>query len=189
MPAVPLTGRLGPANGLRGVPGLPPEQQHGDVNTRLARLGDLPGWIEAQGAMAPPTTETAAGFLRSLVTSAVTDYAERAHGSPVMLVHAATAPNAVLRTLPSLPEELWVESSATAWRATAAVRAAYLPEAPVAAPEPDAGPEEVMDLAVRHGDEHLVKLTDTALDAFTWSGDPQTLAAVRRGAELIEPPA
>ncbi|MCH1867982.1 questin oxidase family protein [Nocardioides sp. CFH 31398] len=188
VPRVPLTGRLGPANGLRGVPGLPPEHQAGGITLRLARLEGLPGWAEAQGSVAAPTTERAADFLRSLVASAVQDYAERAHGSPVMLVHAATAPNAVLRTLPSLPPGLWAESAATAWAATAAVRAAYLPTEPAETPAPDAGPEELMDVAVRHGDEHLVKLTDTALDVWSWTGDPAALAAVRRGAALVEPP-
>jgi hypothetical protein len=47
-----------------------------------------------------------------------------------MMVHAATAPAAVLRTLPALPPELAGPSLDAAWAATAAVTAAYSPSTP-----------------------------------------------------------
>ncbi len=42
------------------------------------------------------------------------------------------------------------------------------------------------DHAVAHGDEHVIKLTDTALDAHQRTGDPDTLAAATYAAVLIE---
>ncbi|MFE1783126.1 hypothetical protein ACFW9F_11180, partial [Streptomyces sp. NPDC059506] len=108
------------------------------------------------------------------------------HGEETMLVHAATAPNAVLRTLPALPRPLWVPSLHAAWTASAAVTAMYAPDAPVAYAPPGAfTPEEVFERALAHGDEHVIKLTDTALDV----GDEQALAAALRCAELSGPPA
>ncbi|GGX28246.1 hypothetical protein GCM10010383_68490 [Streptomyces lomondensis] len=101
-----------------------------------------------------------------------------------MLVHAATAPNAVLRTLPALPRELWAPSLHAAWTASAAVTAMYAPAEPVApVPAPGRTGQEVLELALAHGDEHVVKLTDTALDI----GDERALAAALRAIELSEP--
>ena len=65
--------------------------------------------------------------LAGIVDAAVVRHGTHGYASPVMLVHAATAPNAVLRTLPALPPALWVPSLAAAWAATAAVTAAYAP--------------------------------------------------------------
>ena len=101
-----------------------------------------------------------------------------------MLVHAATAPNAVLRTLDSLPRELWAPSLRAAWTASAAVTALYAPVEPVAYTPPALlAPEEVLERALAHGDEHVIKFTDTALDF----GDETALAAALRAVEISEP--
>jgi hypothetical protein len=97
-----------------------------------------------------------------------------------MLVHAATAPNAVLRALPALPARLWTPSLDAAWAATAAVTAAYSPARPrpplirVSAPEI----AEVMHRAADSGDEHAIKFADTATDAYPRSGDDPAVAAL-----------
>jgi hypothetical protein len=101
----------------------------------------------------------------------------------VLLVHTATAPNAVLHTLPNLPRELWWPSLAAVWTAVAAIIAAYepgygvprgeLPEAP-AGDDPVA---EVLQRAAGHGDEHVIKFTDTAVEVFERTQDPDALAA------------
>jgi hypothetical protein len=123
-----------------------------------------------------------------LVAAAVRRYATHAHGEPVMLVHAATAPNAVLRTLPSLPRELWALSAVTAWSAAAAIHAAYAPSTGLAVTDPIAADAaDVFDRAVRHGDEHAIKLADTALEVHAWTGDPLAVVAALRALELIEP--
>lgn len=104
-----------------------------------------------------------------------------------MLVHAATAPNAVLRVLPSLPREQWSTSAAAAWSASAAVHAAYTPTAGAPQPAAPATAAETFDRAAQHGDEHVIKLADTALDTYSWTGDDRALAAVEKAALLIEP--
>jgi hypothetical protein len=101
-----------------------------------------------------------------------------------MLVHAATAPNAVLRTLGSLPRELWAPSLHAAWTASAAVTAMYAHSEPLShVPAPGRTAEEVLERALAHGDEHVIKLTDTALDV----GDERALASALRAVELSEP--
>ncbi|NEB44992.1 DUF4243 domain-containing protein, partial [Streptomyces sp. SID339] len=111
-------------------------------------------------------------------------YATHGHGDETMLVHAATAPNAVLRALPALPRALWVPSLHAAWTASAAVTAMYAPDEPVAyEPVGDLDAEEVFARALAHGDEHVIKFADTALDV----GDQRALGAVLRAVELSVP--
>lgn len=122
--------------------------------------------------------------LAELVRAATHRYATHGHGEETMLVHAATAPNAVLRTLPALPATLWLPSLRAAWVASAAVTAMYAPDAPVPwSPPGGIAPQEIVRLALVHGDEHVIKLTDTAMDV----GDERAMAAALRCVELREP--
>ena len=67
--------------------------------------------------------------------------------------------------------------------------------APGAPPGPrptlPAGPgaaAEVLDRAVAHGDEHVIKFTDTAAEVYARTGQPDALAAALRVATLIPSP-
>lgn len=162
---------------LAAVP--PINEPRGGFPDRLARVDRLPAW--AAGVTDP---EEARRRLAELVRAATHRYATHGHGEETMLVHAATAPNAVLRTLPALPRTLWIPSLHAAWTASAAVTAMYATEVPI----PYASPgrvtaEEVLERALAHGDEHVIKLTDTALDV----NDEHSLAAALRAIELTPP--
>ncbi|MFF3762006.1 questin oxidase family protein [Streptomyces sp. NPDC002185] len=174
-PLAPLAAAPTAAAALDAVP--PVAEQDGGIRARLAQLTAFPVWGEA------PDPAAAKELLIELVTAATHRYASHGHGEPVMLVHAATAPNAVLRALPALPRALWVPSVAAAWAAAAAVTAAYTPRE--AAPYARTGltPEEVFERAAAHGDDHTIKFTDTALDV----GDPLALAAAVRSIDLNPP--
>ncbi|MFI9720531.1 questin oxidase family protein [Streptomyces sp. NPDC052396] len=192
-PAAPVTlsGTRDPARALAAVPAVP--SRRGSVLDRVSQLPATPGWPAAVSAPRPPRgPEDARELLTELVCAAVCRYAERAHGEPVMLVHAATAPNAVLRTLPALPRELWVPGYTAAWLSSAAVTAAYAPDGPLpsAAPAPGTA-EEAFERAAAHGDEHVIKLADTALDVAAAAPERAgtALAAVARACELVERPA
>ncbi|MFI9807958.1 questin oxidase family protein [Streptomyces sp. NPDC052301] len=191
---VPLTapsGAAGPAAALAAVPRVP--DQSAGINHRLGQLSGLAGWPTALAALRPAADAgQARELLAEVTTAAVLHYLPNAHGSPVMLVHAATAPTAVLRTLPALPRALWVPSLGAAWAASAAVTAAYAPAEPAPAGSLPAAPgtaDEVFDLAARHGDEHVIKLADTCLDVHARTGHPEALAAVARAAALVGEPA
>ncbi|MFD8688650.1 questin oxidase family protein [Streptomyces sp. NPDC059651] len=160
---------------------LPVPDQSGGIRARLDQLTAFPRW--PAGPVDGP--DTARARLEELVRAATHRYATYGYGAPIMLVHAATAPNAVLRTLPALPRELWAPSVDAAWAASAAVTAAYSPARP-ADPVPVPGglsPEEVFARAAAHGDDHTIKFTDTALDI----GDATALAAALRSVELNPP--
>ncbi|MGX1885332.1 questin oxidase family protein [Streptomyces sp. NPDC055287] len=178
-PPAPLPGARTAAGALDAVP--PIGLRRGGFPDRLQRVTRLPVW---EGALAPADPDEARRKLAELVRAATHRYATHGHGDETMLVHAATAPNAVLRALPALPRALWAPSLHAAWTASAAVTSMYAPDAPVPYAAPGSvTPGEVFERAAAHGDEHVVKLTDTALDV----GDERALAAALRAIELSEP--
>ncbi|MFD5142292.1 questin oxidase family protein [Streptomyces sp. NPDC058401] len=173
----PLPGAASAAAALDAVPPL--AERQGGFPDRLGRVTALPVW-----AATSTDPDRARLHLTELVRAATHRYASHGHGDEVMLVHAATAPNAVLRTLPALPPALWAPSLRAAWTASAAVTAMYAPDTPVRYTPPGTlTADEVFERARAHGDEHVIKLTDTALDI----ADEQALAAALRSMELSEP--
>ncbi|MGP3970909.1 questin oxidase family protein [Streptomyces sp. 6N223] len=185
-PGIARPAAPGPAGeALRAVPRVP--DPSGGINHRLGQITRLPAWDEgAPGADSGAARER----LAELVRAATGYYATHGHGQPVMLVHAATAPNAVLRALPALPPELWPRSLSAAWSASAAVVAAYAPgDGPREPAEPGGvSAEELFERAAAHGDEHAIKLVDTALDvAAAHPEDGLAGAAALRAVELIDP--
>ncbi|KUO15501.1 questin oxidase family protein [Streptomyces dysideae] len=172
-----LPGAPTAAESLDAVPAL--EAQEGGYLARLAALRQLPVWA---GEVTDP--DTAHERLTELVRATTHRYAAHGHGDEIMLVHTATAPNAVLRSLSALPRELWAPSLHAAWTASAAVTAMYTPTDPVAyTPPARLTPEEVLEQALAHGDEHVIKFADTALDV----GDDQALTAALRAVEITRP--
>ncbi|GAA3901564.1 questin oxidase family protein [Actinoplanes auranticolor] len=172
-----------PRAALDAVPRVP--DQRSGIRSRLAQLADLPGWPAAAGAVPGPAGTTAGDRLVGIVTAAVRLHTTHGYGNPVLLVHAATAPLAVLRTLPSLPAALHEPSLAAAWAATAAVTAAYAP--PVARAFTPGAPDApaVLEQATESGDAHAIKFADAAIEMWHREPDPLLLASSRHATELI----
>ncbi|SIN28463.1 questin oxidase family protein [Micromonospora cremea] len=173
------------ATALAGLPRI--DDQSGGILARLGRLPGVPRWEPALAMLRPARTpDEAERGLATLVHRAGLDYLRFGHAAPVMLVHAVTAPTAVLRTLPALDKALWAPSFAAAWAATAAVTSVYAPTGGMAPPTvPAATPAEVFARAARHGDEHVVKLADAVLDAHAATGDERLLTAAGYAGQLI----
>ncbi|MBM7788494.1 questin oxidase family protein [Tenggerimyces flavus] len=187
--AVRPNGRLTPAQALANVPRVP-EQEQG-INHRLTQLRDLSGWTASLDSLRSALTpDEARDRIAEVANAASKRYLTTAQGSPIMLVHAATAPTAVLRTLPAIPREQWAASLDAAWAASAAVTAAYAPAIPADRddlPAADGTPDEIFARAVEHGDEHVIKLADTCLDVYARTGDADVLASVVRATQLTDP--
>ncbi|MBM0276175.1 questin oxidase family protein [Micromonospora tarensis] len=170
---------------LAGLPRI--DDQTGGVRDRLGRLPAVPRWEPALTTLRPARSPAEAQRgLTTLVHRAGLDYLRFGHAEPVMLVHAVTAPTAVLRTLPALDRALWAPSLAAAWAATAAITSVYAPTDGIAPPAVTPGtPAEVFARAARHGDEHVVKLADAVLDAHATTADDRLLTAPGYAGQLI----
>ncbi len=185
-------GRLGPGDALDEIPHIP--EQDGPIAGRLGRLADLAGWpASVQALRRAVSAEDARTRLAELVDAATLRYLYYGHGSPVLLIHTATAPNAVLHTLPALPERLWAPSLSAAWAASAAITATYAPAQAAArddlpaAPSGDDARHDVLERSVAHADEHVIKFADTAAEVYERTKDPDALAASIHASELIAP--
>jgi hypothetical protein len=184
-------GRLAPAQALDLVPRIPDQQ--GTVAARVGQLDGLAGFATSVAALrAPAAPSDVPDLLADLVTAATLQYLPYGHGQRVLLIHVATAPNAVRHTLPALPQDLWLPSLAAAWAASAAITAGYAPRQATSArdlpPAPaDADPvAELLGRAAAHGDEHVIKFSDTAAEVFQHTGNPDALAAAVHAARLID---
>jgi Questin oxidase-like len=179
------SGQLDPGRALAGIPHL--ADQSGPIAGRLARLGGLAGWSDSVAALSGVRDAPAArARLLELVDAATLRYLSYGYGSPVLLVHTATAPNAVLHVLPLLPREMWAPSLAAVWAASAAITSGYAPAVArdERTPAP-AGPHDVVEQAVTHGDEHVIKFADTAVDVYERTSNPDALAAAAHAREVI----
>jgi hypothetical protein len=177
VPTVEPTGDREPDQAVDALPRV--VRQEGGINARLGQLVDVPGWSTALAALRPALGRSEIAVrLAGVVAAATLAYARYERRGNIMLIHAATAPNAVLRTLPALPVLLWEPSLHAAWAASAAIIAAYAQPQP-APPEPaeSADEDEVFARAVAHGDEHVVKFADTATAVYLRDGDPAALGA------------
>jgi len=182
---VPVLSAIGSLNAASVVEMIPqvPHQEFG-IRNRLAQLPDTEGWERVVSSLAPPRQDTdVPAALADLINAVLARYASRAHGNPTMLVHAATTPMAVANTLPSLPKSMWRPSFDAAWSATAAVLAAYAP----AESRPfrrAVDVDDVLEQALRHGGDFVIKLADTSLKAYGTSRDEVALAAVLTAIDL-----
>jgi hypothetical protein len=190
--AIPFTpgapGSMNVAGALAKLPRLADDDEA--FPELVSRLDSLDEWPTAMAQLRSAVdAEDARHLLMDIVAEAVLYYGSRTRGDEIMLVHAATAPNAVLRVLPSLPVDQWLASQQAAWIATAAVVTMYDGTIPTSAsrPAPVRSADDTFALAVEHKDEHVIKFADTALDVYAWTSNEAVLAATHRAAAEIAP--
>jgi hypothetical protein len=182
-------GDLSPAAALEALPALP--DRSGYIAHRLTRLGGQREWPGAVVSLeVPDDPDGVPAVLGALVDAATVRYLRVGRHSPVLLVHTATAPNAVLHCLPVLPRELWRPSLTAAWTAAAAITVTYAgpPTRPTALLGADDPAGVLLDRAADHQDEHVLKFADTAVESYERTGDDDALAAAHLAADLISTP-
>lgn len=175
VPIVAPAGHMAPEQAIAALPAVP--MQEFGIRSRIAQLDQTPGWGERVSDLHAPETRQIPAAIDALIDAALGFYATNAHGSPTMLVHAATAPNAVRMVLPVLPDDQWRPSLDAVWTATAAVVAAYRPGRAAPAPAAPADAADLLERALAHGGEHVIKLADTAIRAHSRSGSGTALVA------------
>jgi hypothetical protein len=189
VPGGPRHGTLTPAAALDALPELP--ERTGLIAHRFTRLAEMPEWPGAVAALRMPTdADDVPAALAALVDAATVRYLRVGRDSPVLLVHTATAPNAILHCFPVLPRSHWLPSLAAGWTAAAAITVTYAgkPADQGRLPKLLRGTDPAataLDRAADHRDEHVIKFADTAVESYERTGDHHTLAAVHLAADLI----
>jgi hypothetical protein len=168
----------------------------------ITRLETLPGeddpitednWAEAMGRLRRVGDWVA--FFRRAVREAPWPEVLAAWWPRLLPAIASGATHALIRTGHAVRTVLGGDTSPDAVDEIAhalgywAARAIFVPG--LAAPAGDLEAPAAADLMARaaeHGDEHVIKLTDTALDAYARAADPALLTAATHCAELIDPP-
>jgi hypothetical protein len=193
----------------RLVPGSLASATHGLIRTghavralreeqtapRVGELAQALGYWAARWVPAPDARPRTGGrpaapddvppALDHLVDAAVDGYGRWAARSPVMLVHAATAPRAAALVLPSLPRELWVGTYEAAAVTVTALEDSYRSPSPAPGLLADLAADELVARAAAHGDEHVLKFAEVALEAAA-RDVPTAVGAGLRAVALID---
>ena len=166
----------------------------GGFDEWVGKMNLVPEWSDTMRQATVPRTDIVPAWLAHLVDVAVFRYLRYGHGNGIMLVHSATAPNAVLRTLPVLERRWWRPSALAAWIAAATLTALYAPSSPYgpamgaqSATTIGMSPLDAFAMPSKHRDEHVIKFADTALDVYARTSDSKALAAIYKAGSLIQP--
>ena len=108
--------------------------------------------------------------------------------APIAFCHTVTTPAAVTMALPVLPDEVIRATVVTTWRMVGSIVAAFASPRDATEGEPPAADgidiaevrRELPYLAVEHGDEHVIKLTEAALRTQAATADVTPLVAAER---------
>ena len=144
-------------DGLRSLDGFPP----------FAGVADL-----------ADTTGDPSRALSALTACFAGVYLANSQEYAVAFVHSVTAPSALRLLLPHLPPEAAGAGLRFAWQAAAALYTTYAnPKNRAELPESRPHPEDLVDRAVRSGNEHAIKLTEACLREHALEPNPIYLAA------------
>ncbi len=146
----------------------------GAVSTALANVKYAEGFyenlprVDLSGDIDARVLELATLFASLFLTSATT------HITCISLAHALTSLAAVLSLRPFITNCVARKLLRRAWETGAALHVAYSPstDLDVSFGQVQLSPEETIDAAVQHGDDHVIKLTDACLTFYDLSGDP-----------------
>jgi hypothetical protein len=154
----------------------PPKFLISDV---VARVADISEEFE-QAVASLGAGEDPLDLLDALAIGGAKAYLRNADdGSTIALIHAITAPMAVELLLPWLAVEDHDAVLAYAWQAVAAIHVAYDIDRHASGDREDdpPSPDEVVEAALKSGDEHALKLTEAVLRSYGRTNEPALLHA------------
>jgi hypothetical protein len=181
-------GRMTPRQAIAGVPLVPPARRRpGNIVAALGALGDFPefapviGLVDTGGAAAPLLAEQSEVFARVCLANA--------HNIPtaIAFIHGVTSHAALGNLLPHLSAAAARDALRHAWQTGCGLYACYGSGAAMAE---DAEPQDedwgaLVERAIAHGDEHVVKFTEACLSRNAVAPSPVYAAAAKRISGLI----
>ena len=175
-------GRLTPREAIARVPIVPPDRRKGAGNivASLRMLNDLPEFASAIGLI--DTGGDLASLVAELTEVFARVYLANAHDirSTIAFIHGVTSPAALGNIAPLVGEQTTRAARPYAWQSGCGLYACFGGETAmatdIAAPEADA--DELVERAIAHGDEHVIKFTEACLRRHRLDPSPIYLAAV-----------
>jgi Questin oxidase-like len=174
-------GGLTPREAITRVPIVPLDRRAraGNITASLAMLADLPefapsiGLIDTGGELARLVSELTEVFARV--------YLANAHDirTTIAFIHGVTSPAALGNIAPQVSERAARSALRYAWQSGCGLYACFGGTTAMAEDiEPREGDEDMLvDLAIAHGDEHVIKFTEACLHRHALAPSPVYLAA------------
>ena len=175
-------GTMTPRQAITRVAVVPPDRRQyaGNITASFAMLDDLPefapslGLIDTSGDLALLVGEITEVFARV--------YLANAHDirTTIAFIHGVTSPAALGNIAPQVTDRTARAAVRYAWQSGCALYACFGGDTPMAEDiEPgEQDRDELVDRAVAHGDEHVIKFTEACLHRHTLGASPVYSAAV-----------
>jgi hypothetical protein len=174
-------GRLTPGEAIACVPLVPTERrgQAGNITAALRVLDDIPeflpaiGLIDTSGELTPLVAELTEVFARVYLANA------NDIRTTIAFIHGVTSPAALGNIAPEISERTARAALRFAWQSGCGLYACFGSDIAMAeAIEPrESNENELVDRAIAHGDEHVIKFTEVCLHRHTLSPSPVYIAA------------
>ena len=169
-----------PSQAINQLKLLPAEQRlNGPSVVRgLLRLQDFAPFADAINMV--DTTGDPEKFISNLTETFATVYVENPSRQYIIaFIHAVTAPSAIRLLLPYLSDEAKQSALRYGWQLAAGIYSAF-GETLIRAKEANAEKkEDLIDRAVKNGDEHAIKFTEACLREYALNPKPIYLLAAR----------
>ena len=183
------SGTMTPRDAISHVSLVSPDRRNqvGNITASLAMLDDFPefapslGLIDARAELAPLIAELTEVFARV--------YLANAHDirTTIAFIHAVTSPAALGNIAGQISERTARATLGYAWQSGCALYACFGGETAMAenVDRREGGEDELVDRAIEHGDEHVIKFTEACLRRNALAPSPAYFAAVEHALGMI----
>ncbi|MDQ2869377.1 MAG: questin oxidase family protein [Acidobacteriota bacterium] len=174
-----------PSDVLSTLESLPASQRgEGLIDERLQALNDLPSFSRVAD-LVDSSSDPSVFLTRVTEAFAAACLAHATPSSAIAWVHTVTGPSAVRLLLPHVNPPTARSLARYAWQGAAGIYAAYsLPVPRLGAGGEDRG-DDLVDRAVRTGDEHAFKFVETCLREYAIAPRPVYLTAAGAMLDLL----
>ena len=182
-------GMMRPSQAIARVAVVPPDRRNyaGNITASFAMLDDLPefatsvGLIDTSGDLSPLVAELTEVFARV--------YLANAHDirATIAFIHGVTSIAALGNIGPQVSEQTARAAVRYAWQSGCALYACFGGDTAMLEdiePREQDG-DELVDRAIEHGDEHVIKFTEACLHRYALGASSAYLAAVDHARDMI----
>jgi len=182
-------GAMAPRQAIVRVPIVPLDRRNegGNITASLAMLGDFPefalsvGLLDTEGDLALLVAELTEVFARIYLANA------RDIRTTIAFIHGVTSPAALGNIAPQVGDRTARAAARYAWQAGCGLYSCFGQDTATAVDiEPsDADEDELVERAIAHGDEHVIKFTEACLRRHALSPSPVYFAAADHVSSMI----